>query len=74
MYVSSYASTILSLWSLKTVSTLPAIILLDKVGRRPLLMFGATGCFGSLIIVGSLIAAYGDDWPSHAVAGRVAIG
>lgn len=37
-------------------------------------MAGALGCFASLIIVGSLIAAYGDDWPSHPVAGRVAIG
>jgi hypothetical protein len=38
------------------------------------LMAGAAGCFFSLIMVGSMIAAYGDDFPSHPVAGRVAIG
>lgn len=47
---------------------------LDSVGRRPLLMAGAVGCFISLVMVGSLIAAYGDNWPAHQTAGRVAIG
>ncbi|KAF7968129.1 hypothetical protein HWV62_31799 [Athelia sp. TMB] len=56
-----------------TVSTLPAVILLDKVGRRPLLMAGALGCFASLVIVGTLIAAFGSNWPAHPVAGHVAI-
>ena len=37
-------------------------------------MAGALGCFGSLVIVGSLIAAFGSDWPAHPVAGHVAIG
>ncbi|KAG8214110.1 general substrate transporter [Butyriboletus roseoflavus] len=56
-----------------TLATLPAIILLDTVGRRPLLMWGAAGCCFSLVIVGSLIAVFGDDWPSHVAAGHVAI-
>lgn len=37
-------------------------------------MAGAAGCFGSLVIVGSLIAAFGSNWLAHPVAGRVAIG
>lgn len=57
-----------------TVFTLPAVFFLDRIGRRPLLMAGAAGCFFSLIMVGSMIAAYGDDFPAHPVAGRVAIG
>ncbi|KAH0828051.1 putative transporter [Lanmaoa asiatica] len=57
-----------------TLATLPAVILLDSVGRRPLLMWGAAGCCISLVIVGSLIAAFGNDWPGHATAGHVAIG
>ncbi|KAH7888933.1 general substrate transporter [Phlebopus sp. FC_14] len=56
-----------------SLSTLPAVVLLDSVGRRPLLMCGSAGCFVSLIIVGSLIAVYGTDWPAHTTAGRVAI-
>lgn len=36
-------------------------------------MIGSVGCFVSLIMVGSLIAAYSDNWPAHATAGRVAI-
>ncbi|KAG2135494.1 D-xylose-proton symporter [Suillus clintonianus] len=55
------------------LSTLPAIILLDKVGRRPLLISGAAGCFTCLAIVGSLVTVYGKDWPAHAVAARIAI-
>ncbi|KIK76447.1 hypothetical protein PAXRUDRAFT_169987, partial [Paxillus rubicundulus Ve08.2h10] len=55
------------------LSTLPAVVLLDSVGRRPLLMWGAIGCFVSLVMVGSLTAVYGDDWPAHMIVGRVAI-
>lgn len=36
-------------------------------------MAGSVGCFTSLVMVGSLIAAYGDNWPAHQSAGRVAI-
>lgn len=56
-----------------TVFTLPAVFFLDKVGRRVLLMVGAAGCFVSLVMVGSLVAAFSHDWPSHVVPGRVAI-
>ncbi|GAA5987746.1 hypothetical protein JCM10908_007196 [Rhodotorula pacifica] len=56
-----------------SVFTLPAVFFIDRVGRRVLLLAGAVGCGLSLIVVGSLIAAYGHDWPAHTVAGRVAI-
>lgn len=56
------------------LATLPAIVLLDSVGRRPLLISGAAGCFTCLAIVGSLVTVYGKDWPAHAVAARTAIG
>ncbi|KAI6166041.1 general substrate transporter [Pisolithus thermaeus] len=58
---------------LNTLGTFPAIVLLDSVGRRPLLMSGALGCCTALLIVGSLVAAFGNDWPGHPSAGRAAI-
>ncbi|TFA98874.1 hypothetical protein CCMA1212_009314 [Trichoderma ghanense] len=56
-----------------TLSTLPALFLIDRVGRRPLLMCGATGTFISLIIVGSIVGKYGSALSQHAAAGWVGI-
>lgn len=51
-----------------TLSTLPALFLIDKVGRRPLLMCGAVGTFISLVIVGAIVGAYGTSLPNHKAA------
>lgn len=56
-----------------TLSTLPALFLIDRVGRRPLLMCGATGTFISLIIVGSIVGKYGSALSEHPSAGWVGI-
>ncbi|KAH8901528.1 D-xylose-proton symporter [Thozetella sp. PMI_491] len=56
-----------------TLSTLPALFLIDKVGRRPLLMCGAVGTFISLVIVGGILGGYGSSLPSHPAAGWVGI-
>ncbi|THC88358.1 hypothetical protein EYZ11_012195 [Aspergillus tanneri] len=55
------------------LSTLPALFLIDKVGRRVLLMFGATGTCISLVIVGAIIGAYGTDLVNHTSAGWAGI-
>lgn len=56
-----------------TLSTLPALFLIDRVGRRPLLMYGAAGTFVSLVIVGAMLSAYGDSLPAHPAAGWLGI-
>ncbi|RHZ60145.1 hypothetical protein CDV55_103989 [Aspergillus turcosus] len=55
------------------LSTLPALFWIDKIGRRPLLMLGATGTCISLAIVGGIVGAYGSDLVNHKSAGWVGI-
>lgn len=56
-----------------TLSTLPALFLIDKVGRKPLLLCGAAGTFISLAIVGGVIGGYGDTLRDHPAAGWTGI-
>lgn len=56
-----------------TLSTIPALLFIDRVGRRPLLMFGAGGTCISLVIVGAIVGAYGDTLDVHKTAGWVGI-
>ncbi|KAL5358145.1 general substrate transporter [Aspergillus floccosus] len=55
------------------LSTLPALFLIDKVGRRALLMSGAVGTCISLVIVGAIIGAFGSDLVNHQSAGWAGI-
>ncbi|KAJ5759672.1 hypothetical protein N7520_006828 [Penicillium odoratum] len=55
------------------LSTLPALFFIDKVGRRVLLMAGATGTCISLAIVGGTLGGYGSSLPDHKSAGWVGI-
>lgn len=53
-----------------SLSTLPALFLIDRVGRRPLLMAGALGTFISLVIVAGMVGGFDGD---NAAAGWVGI-
>jgi sugar porter (SP) family MFS transporter len=53
-------------------STIPAIMFMDRWGRRKVLMIGAVGMGVSQLIVGTLYAVYKDSWQSHRGAGWAA--
>ncbi|OJJ52555.1 hypothetical protein ASPSYDRAFT_706431 [Aspergillus sydowii CBS 593.65] len=55
------------------LSTLPALFFIDKVGRRVLLMAGATGTCISLVIVGGILGGYGASLMDHKSAGWAGI-
>lgn len=53
-------------------STIPAIMFLDRWGRRKVLIIGAIGMGISQLIVGTLYAVFKNSWSSHPSAGWAA--
>lgn len=49
-------------------------LIIDKVGRKPMLLVGSVVMLSSMVIVGVLVAKYQDDWPGHVAAGWTAVG
>jgi len=47
------------------ICTTPAIALIDKIGRRPLLIAGSLGMSSCLIIVAALVGTFQADWKAH---------
>ena len=47
--------------------TVPAVIYIDKIGRRPLLLIGATGCCVCMVIMAIISGKYGYvyQWPQN---------
>ncbi|KXL42854.1 MAG: hypothetical protein FE78DRAFT_82310 [Acidomyces sp. 'richmondensis'] len=55
------------------VSTLPAMAVIDKVGRKPMLLVGSAVMFVSMVITGIIVAKFRHDWKAHANAGWTAV-
>lgn len=55
------------------ISTMPGMLIIDKVGRKPMLIVGSIVMLVSMVIVGVIVAKFRHDWPSHVAAGWTAV-
>ncbi|PGH04419.1 hypothetical protein AJ80_08530 [Polytolypa hystricis UAMH7299] len=55
------------------VFTIPAVLWVDKIGRKKILIAGAIGMASCHFIVAGIIGAYSDSWDTHPAAGWVAV-
>lgn len=55
------------------VFTIPAVMFVDLVGRRPGMIWGASNMAISHATIAAIIAVYGDRFPTHKKAGNGAI-
>ncbi len=58
---------------LQVLFTLPAVLFLDKFGRRSFLIIGAVGMFICHIIVAGIDGSFQNSWPEHRAGGWVSI-
>lgn len=53
--------------------TIPAVLYVDKFGRKSILLAGAIGMASCHFIVAGLVGSYEGNWQSHVAAGWVCI-
>lgn len=58
---------------LNVATTIPAVALLDKIGRKPLLFAGSFGMFSTMLIIGCVASQFQDDWAAHAAGGWASV-
>ena len=55
------------------IFTIPSVLWIDRIGRRPVLTIGAIGMATCHIIIAILVAKNKDQWPSQQGAGWAAV-
>jgi len=60
-------ATLVAIGAVNVVSTFVAVAWVDRFGRKPLLLVGSVGMFGSLVVVGAMFEALGSG--SHTGGG-----
>ncbi|KEQ93406.1 hypothetical protein AUEXF2481DRAFT_67544 [Aureobasidium subglaciale EXF-2481] len=58
---------------LEFLLTIPAVLYVDKFGRKSILLAGAIGMATCHFIVAGLVGSYQNDWQNHVAAGWVCI-
>ncbi|KAG5914208.1 hypothetical protein E4U42_000622 [Claviceps africana] len=54
-------------------STVPGMLMIDRVGRKPMLLVGSVVMGISMVLVGIIVAKFRHDWPNHVAAGWTAV-
>jgi len=55
------------------LATIPSVLYIDKIGRKPMLTIGAIGMGICHIIIAGIVAKYRHSWPEHRGAGWAAV-
>ena len=56
------------------LATIPAVLYIDKLGRKALLLFGATGMAFCHFTIAIIFAKNANQWATHKAAGWAASG
>ncbi|KAL1591353.1 hypothetical protein SLS60_012052 [Paraconiothyrium brasiliense] len=58
---------------LQLVAVAICFVVIDKVGRRPLAIWGAAGSTVAYVVISALSGTFGNNWPAHPAAGWASI-